>query len=75
MPLCVLEHINIIGDALNLEVIALHFIIKSQEVEGIPSCAPFLEMLEEVLRGNIGVNGFGVSKFSDLGVSDSGKDE
>ena len=32
--LCILEHINILGDPLYFEVIALHFIMQRQEVEG-----------------------------------------
>ena len=44
LPLGVLKHINILGDALDLEVIALHFIMQRQEVEGVPACEPRLEM-------------------------------
>ena len=40
----VLEHINILGDVLDLEVIALHFIMQLQEVEGVLARAPRLDM-------------------------------
>ena len=44
LPLGVLNYINIIGDSLDLEVVALHFIMQDQEFEGVPACAPRLEM-------------------------------
>ena len=40
----ILEHINILGDSLDLEVIALNFIMQRQEVEGVPARASHLEM-------------------------------
>ena len=40
----VLEHIDILRDSLDLEVIALHFIMKRQEVEGVPALSPRLEV-------------------------------
>ena len=40
--LCILEHINILGYPLYFEVIALHFIMQRQEVEGMATCAPRL---------------------------------
>ena len=42
--LCILDHINILGDPLYLEMIALHFIMQSKEVKGVPAGAPCLEM-------------------------------
>ena len=39
-PLGVLEHINILGDYLELKVIAMHFIMQKQEVKGLPDRAP-----------------------------------
>ena len=44
MLLGVLEHIYILRDALNLEVIALHFVVQRQKVEGVTACAPHLEV-------------------------------
>ena len=44
LSLCVLEHINILGDSFNLELIALHFVMQHQEVKGVPSRAPRLDM-------------------------------
>ena len=38
----VLEHIYILGDALDLEVIALQFIAQRQKVEGVTARAPHL---------------------------------
>ena len=40
----VLENIDIVGDSLDLEVIALHFVIQRQEAEGVPARAPHLEV-------------------------------
>ena len=40
--LCILEHINILGNPLYFEAIALHFIMQRQEVEGMATCAPRL---------------------------------
>ena len=30
LPLGVLEHVNVLGDSLDLEVLALHFVMQSQ---------------------------------------------
>ena len=43
LPLGILEHIDILGDSLDLEVVALHLFMKRQEVEGVPAGAPRLE--------------------------------
>ena len=32
LPLGILEHVNLLGDSLNLEVVALHFVMQRQEV-------------------------------------------
>ena len=40
----VLEHINILGDALNLQMIAMHRIVHRKEVKGVPDSAPCLEV-------------------------------
>ena len=44
LPLRVLEHVNVLGDSLNLEVVALHFVMQHQEVKGVPDDAPHLEV-------------------------------
>ena len=59
--LCVLEHVNVFGYALDLEVVELHIIMQLQEVEGVSSGAPRLEVVKEVLWGDLGVNKVGVS--------------
>ena len=61
MPLCVLKHVNVLGDALKLEVVALHFFMQSQEFEGVPAGAPRFKVGKEVLQGNFGVERFIVS--------------
>ena len=40
LPLGVLEHNNILGDALNLKMVALHLVVQRQEVEGVLAGAP-----------------------------------
>ena len=42
LPLGVLEHVYVLGDALDLQMIALHFIIQRMDVKGVPACAPCL---------------------------------
>ena len=44
----VLEHIDILGDALDLEVVALHFVMQRQEIDGVPASAPRLKVCKEV---------------------------
>ena len=47
--LCILEYINILGYPLYFKVIALHFIIQVQEVKGMATYAPCLEVGEKLL--------------------------
>ena len=54
-PLRILEHVYVLGDALNHEVVALHFVMQRQEVEGVPVGAPRLEVGKYVLGSNLGV--------------------
>ena len=61
MPLGVLEHINILRDALKLEVLALHFIMQRQEVKGVPAGAPRLQVCKKVFWADLGVEGVRVS--------------
>ena len=42
--MCVLDNVNVLGDYLNLDVLALHFIMKRQEIDGVPAGSPRLEM-------------------------------
>ena len=42
LPLGVHEHINILRDALNLKMVALHLVVQRKEVEGVPAGAPCL---------------------------------
>ena len=51
----ILKHIYILGDALELEVIALHFVVQRQKVEGVTARAPRLEVRNEVLWGDFSV--------------------
>ena len=56
----VLKHFYVIGDALDLKVVALHFIMQNQEVKGVPAGAPRLEVGKDVLRGNLGIERVGI---------------
>ena len=40
----ILDHVDILGDSLDLEVVALHFVMQRQEVEGVPAGATRLEV-------------------------------
>ena len=73
--LCILEHINILGDPLYFEVISLHFIIQRQEVERMATCAPRLEVDEQSLWYNASVKSLRVSEFLHSCVFDGGEDE
>ena len=53
--LCIIEHIYILGDPLYFKVIALNLIMKRQEVEGVATGAPHLEVGEERLSRDVGV--------------------
>ena len=66
--LCILDHINILGNTLYFEVIALHFIMQHKEVEGVATCEPLLEVDEKCLWRDVGVN-FSISQSSCTHVS------
>ena len=51
----ILDHVDILGDSLDLEVVALHFVMQRQEVEGITAGAPRLEVCKEVFWADLGV--------------------
>ena len=53
--MCVLEHVNVLGDALDFEVVALHFIMQHQLVEGVLAGSPCFEVVKEVIQGNLRV--------------------
>ena len=58
---------------LDLEVVALHFIMQRQEVEGLPAGSPHLEVGKYVLGGNLGVERVEVLQFANSGVCDDGE--
>ena len=43
-PLGILEHIDILGYSLDLEVVALHLVMQRQEFKGVPAGSPRLEL-------------------------------
>ena len=45
LALGILEHIDILGDALKFEVVALHFIMQRQKVEGGTTRASCLKVI------------------------------
>ena len=73
--LCILEHINILRDTLYFEVIALHLIMQPQDVEGISTCAPFLEVGKKCLWRDVGVKSLRVSEFPHPHILDDGEYE
>ena len=52
---CTLGHTYILRDPLYFKVIALNLIMKRQEVEGLATGAPHLEVGEERLSRDVGV--------------------
>ena len=61
LPLGILEHINILRDALNLKMVALHLVVQRQEFEGVPAGAPCLQVCKKIFEGDLRVNGVWVS--------------
>ena len=53
----VLEHVDILGDSLELEVVALHFVMQRQEAKSVPAGAPRLEVREDLFWSDLGVQG------------------
>ena len=51
----VLKHIDILGDALDLEVVVLKLVMHHQEVKGVTSIAPRLELRKKVFWADLGV--------------------
>ena len=75
LPLGVLENINILGDALDLQMIALHFVMQRKEVKGVPDGAPCLKVSQEVSRVYLGVYCLGIPELADPCVRDDGEHE
>ena len=73
--LCILEHIYILGDPLYFDVIALHFIMQCQEVEGVATIAPRLEVGKERLWSYIGVERLWVPEFLHPCILDDNEDK
>ena len=72
--LCILEHINILGDPLYFETIALNLIMKRQEVEGMANCAPHLDLGKQRLWRSVSVKILRVSELPQPRVFDDGED-
>ena len=75
MLLGVLKHIFILGDSLDLEVIALHFFMQRQKVKGVMARAPRLEVRKEVLRRDFSVERLSIPELWDPCVGNDGEDE
>ena len=71
----VLKHIYILGDALDLEVIALHFVVHRENVEGVTARAPCLEVRKEGMWGDFSVGSLGIPEFLDPCVCNYSEDE
>ena len=67
--------INILGDALDLRMIALNFFMQRKEVKGMPVGAPCLKASKEVSRVYLGVNGFWVPELPYPCVRNDGEHE
>ena len=55
MLLGILDNIYILGDSLDLELIALYFVVQRQKVEGVTARAPRLEVRKEGLWRDVSV--------------------
>ena len=73
--LCIFKHINILWDPLYFKVIVLHLIMQRQEVKGMATRAPHLEVDEKRLWHNVDVKPLRVSDFPYPRILDGGKDE
>ena len=73
--LCILKNINIVGDPLYFEVIALHLIMQHQEVEGMATCALCLEVDEKCLWFNVGIKSLCDLELPHPRTLDDGEDE
>ena len=52
-------------------MIALHFVVQRQKVEGVKACAPHLEVRKYRLRRDVGIQGLGVPDLPDPCVVDN----
>ena len=73
--LCILEHINLLGDPLYFGVIALNFFMQRQEVEGMSTYAPHLGVGKKRLWCDVGVKHLCVSEFLHPRILDDGEYE
>ena len=72
---CIVEHIYILGDPLYFKVIPLHLIMQSPYVQGVATSAPRLEVREERLWRDVGVERLCVPEFLHPRILDDGEDE
>ena len=73
--MCILEYIYILEDSLYFEVIALHFVMQSQEFKDVAAGSPRLEVGEERLWHDVCVEHFWVPEFLYPRILDDGKDK
>ena len=73
--MCILKHINILRDPLYFKGVALHFIMQRQEVKGIATCAPRLELRKKRIWRDVGVKCLGLLEFPHPRILDDGEDE
>ena len=71
----VLKHVYVLGDALDLELIALYLVVQRHKVEGVKARAPRLEVRKEVLWRYCSVDRLGIPELSDPCVGNDGEDE
>ena len=67
-------HIYIFGDFLYFEVTALHLVMQCQEVEGVASGAPLLEVEDERLWHDVCLERFWVPEFLHPHILNDGED-
>ena len=73
--LCIIKYINTLRDILYFEVVALDLIMRRQEVEGMDTCTPCLEVVKQHIFSDVSIESLRVSEFLHPRFFDEGEDE
>ena len=73
--LCIIKYINTLRDILYFEVVALDLIMRRQEVEGMDTCTPCLEVVKQHIFSDVSIESLRVSEFLHPRFFDDGEDD